>query len=371
MGLDTYDVAIIGAGPAGACAAIMLAQQERSVALIERDTYPRKTRLFGWLNVRATDLLTKMGVATKGLLTERIKEVVFHNADFSKRVKPNLTESPGYLVDLGVLDNALVARAVDCGVTLLNGCEAVDVDLAESSATVRLRDGRDVKSRLLLLALGGGSTLAERAGFPRLAREQAAWSAVVEESLKGASGNVPRVGIVLGLGNAESFGLYCVSKSRISVAVNWNRERGTTVTALEHLCRSGFDHDAIPIDLSRKAAQGKAIRSPTSIALDLESHVGKHTLLIGDAGGFVSALSNEGVFPAMWSAQIAAEITRTALDSVHSQDALMKFDSEWRIQMADYLRPPNTDNQFLLPLIFSNQPMADRMAAAFFWGENI
>ena len=49
----------------------------------------------------------------------------------------------------------------------------------------------------------------------------------------------------------------------------------------------------------------------------------------------------------------------------------MAFDSLWRIQMADYLRSPHTDVQFLLPLIFTNQPMADRMGAAFFFGENI
>jgi hypothetical protein len=49
----------------------------------------------------------------------------------------------------------------------------------------------------------------------------------------------------------------------------------------------------------------------------------------------------------------------------------MSFDSLWRMQMADHLRSPHTDIRFLLPLIFSNQPMADRMGAAFFFGENI
>jgi hypothetical protein len=39
--------------------------------------------------------------------------------------------------------------------------------------------------------------------------------------------------------------------------------------------------------------------------------------------------------------------------------------------MAEYLRRPNADAHFLLPLIFSNQQMADRMAAAFWRGENI
>ena len=73
----------------------------------------------------------------------------------------------------------------------------------------------------------------------------------------------------------------------------------------------------------------------------------------------------------MWSAQIAVDVLEKALRSVQSQDELMTFDSVWRMQMADYLRSPHTDIQFLLPLIFSNQPMANRMGAAFFLGENI
>jgi len=39
--------------------------------------------------------------------------------------------------------------------------------------------------------------------------------------------------------------------------------------------------------------------------------------------------------------------------------------------MAEHLRRPNTDTHFLLPLIFSNRQMADRMADAFWKGENI
>ena len=49
----------------------------------------------------------------------------------------------------------------------------------------------------------------------------------------------------------------------------------------------------------------------------------------------------------------------------------MTFDTRWRLEMADYLRQPNTDMEFLIPLVFSNQPIADRMAAAFFLGDNI
>ncbi len=372
MSADQYDVAVVGAGPAGACAAIMLAQQERSVVLIDRDTYPRATGVLVWLNARVGPLLSQLGVNAKPLLSERIKDVRFYNPDFTKSASPQFEEPPGYLVDRMALDNALVDGAVASGVTLMAGCEASGVDLKESSAIVKLGDGRSVESKLLLIASGGCSTLAERAGFPRVAGAHVVWTAQVDASLKPAGGTAGnRVGVVLGLDKRGSFGLLCLSKNRVSVAMNWDSGQPVAIPAFINLCRTAFDSEALPIDLSAAAAAAKPTPSPASIALDLDSHVAKHTLLIGDAGGFVAALSNEGIYPAMWSAHIAAEIANTALTSVHSQDALMTFDSQWRIQMADYLRPPNTDNQFLLPLIFSNQPMADRMGAAFFSGENI
>ena len=198
------------------------------------------------------------------------------------------------------------------------------------------------------------------------------WVVHVEAEMpKAKAPKTPHVSVVLGLDGASSFGLVCVSKKRVSVDVNWIGQPEATVGALVNLCKAGVAHDVLPADLTELAVKAKPHRSPASAALDMDSHVRKHTLLIGDAGGFVSAVSNEGIYPAMWSARIAADVLDTALASKHSQDELMAFDSAWRVKMADYLRSPHTDVRFLLPLVFSNQPMADRMAAAFFFGENI
>ena len=62
---------------------------------------------------------------------------------------------------------------------------------------------------------------------------------------------------------------------------------------------------------------------------------------------------------------VAAEIIHRALDRPHPQDELREFDTKWRTTMADYLRPPNADLQFLLPLVFANKQMAERLAGAF------
>ena len=197
------------------------------------------------------------------------------------------------------------------------------------------------------------------------------WTAQVDGHLESPIDGEPRVVIVLGMDKLGSFGVCCQSDQRISVSINWLGEQGDAITSLIALCKQAFQHEVLPVDLAAQATRAELVRSPASLALDLDTHVGKHALVFGDAGGFVSAASNEGIFPAMWSAQIASEVLVAALSSPQSQDELMGFDAAWRMKMADYLRSPNTDHQFLLPLIFSNQPMADRMGAAFFSGENI
>jgi flavin-dependent dehydrogenase len=111
--------------------------------------------------------------------------------------------------------------------------------------------------------------------------------------------------------------------------------------------------------------------APARLALEIDSHVEKRSLRIGDAGGFVAAASREGIYPAMWSAQLAVDVLARAAGGRHPQDALRQFSAAWRTTMAQYLRSPNTDIHLLLPLVFSNQQMADRMAGAFWRGENI
>ena len=63
----------------------------------------------------------------------------------------------------------------------------------------------------------------------------------------------------------------------------------------------------------------------------------QHLLLIGDAGGFTSETSGEGIYPALWSARLAAECVIGALASRHPQDQLRHFSSLWRSSMAEYL----------------------------------
>ena len=372
MTSETFDVAVVGAGPAGATMAIILAKQGRRVALLDGAEFPREASSLAWLNIQVAPLLAEIGIRAKSTFIRPFRQVTFFDSEFSKSTQPAFDEDVGYLVDPVAFANSLVAAASESGVSLVAGSAVAETWLKEDSVVLELENGEQVESRLLVLASGRGSDLLDRAGFTREGRDSVIWTAQVEAALKsGAVGAAPQVSIIFGLDKTGSFGVCCLTEDWMSVSINWLGEREEAIPELAHLSNEAFIHQVVPLDLSGEARSVPLVRSPGGVALDMDTHVGKHTLVIGDAGGFVSAASNEGIYPAMWSAQIAAEVIGAALQSPHSQDELMAFDSKWRMKMADYLRRPNTDSQFLIPLIFSNQPMADRMGAAFFSGENI
>ncbi len=366
-----FDVAVVGAGPAGAMLAHCLAKKDHRVLLLEREAFPRSVTCSGWVSSKVATMLGEVEIAPGKVLSEPFTDVTIYSGDLAKRAVPEFADAPGFLVDRASFDKMLVDAAVAAGATFAAESPVEDIKLNESSVKLSIDGGATFESRLLMLAAGRSSPLPSLVGFPP-SPGAAVWVAHVEtKTPKAKAPKAPRVSIVLGLDGASSFALICVSKKQVSIDVNWIGAPEAAVGALVNLCKAGAANDVLPVDLTELAVKAKPQRSPASAALDMDSHVRKHTLLIGDAGGFVSAVSNEGIYPAMWSARIAAEVLDTALASKHSQDELMAFDSAWRVKMADYLRSPHTDVRVLLPLVVSNQPMADRMAAAFFFGENI
>jgi len=364
-----FDVLIAGAGPAGATAAILLAQRGRRVALVDRARFPRAAFCSGWISPKVAPLLKQICLG-ETLLTNPILEVTFYRADFTKSAKPQSKDPFGFLIDRSKFDDSLVKKAVACGAELFVESSVENCVLKEAEVTLQLADDRKLDGRLLIVAAGRNTPLLEKVGLDR--SDSGLWTVQVEAQSSGkAASKSPRVAVVLGVSTDGSFGLFCTVGHRVSAGLQWYGVRDRARPTLASLCRLAHANGVLPLDLSDQAAEAPLVRSPAAAALDMESHVGKHSLVIGDAGGFVSAASNEGIYPAMWSARIAAEVIDKALSAPRSQDELISFDSAWRMEMADHLRAPHSDIQFLLPLIFTNQPMADRMAAAFFRGENI
>lgn len=120
-------------------------------------------------------------------------------------------------------------------------------------------------------------------------------------------------------------------------------------------------------DVPLSAAQ--SIDLPLAGALTQEG-VANRTLLVGPAGGFYSACT-EDLYPNCWSAVYAADAVKKALKETHLQDALQPYRHKWRTTLGDYLRGPQQNLRFLLPLVYRNQVMTTRLTESILLGKSV
>lgn len=119
---------------------------------------------------------------------------------------------------------------------------------------------------------------------------------------------------------------------------------------------------------------GVNIESAESIDLPLagalaHEGVANRTLLVGPAGGFYSACS-EDIYPNCWSAIYAADAVRKAIKERHLQDALQPYRHRWRTTLGNYLRPQQ-NLRFLLPMVYKNEKMSARLTESILMGKGV
>jgi flavin-dependent dehydrogenase len=86
------------------------------------------------------------------------------------------------------------------------------------------------------------------------------------------------------------------------------------------------ENKQIPEELEHVPLKGGALP-----IFPLEKTYGNRTILIGDAGGFINPLSGEGIYYAMASGEIAAQVIAEALEKGKTDEKfLSKFQARWK-----------------------------------------
>ena len=98
--------------------------------------------------------------------------------------------------------------------------------------------------------------------------------------------------------------------------------------------------------------------------------IANRTLLFGPAGGFYTACL-EDLYPNCWSAVFAVEAVREAIKEPHLQDALQPYRQKWGTTLGEYLRGPQQNLRFLLPLVYRNPTMTRLMAESILQGKPV
>ena len=360
---ERNDILVIGGGPAGAAAAAFAARGGARAALLEQTETPGASQSGGWIGPKGVALCEELGIKPASAI--EFSQVILRSWDFKKHSIVNDAELGGWIVPRGDLDRALLDAARRAGATVKLGAAAQRLRLGEDCAAVSLADGSSETAEIVILADGLDSALALQAGLPAAGR-LAQLPETVSQEFEAAAGEVA-LEFAIGAGRSAQLATLTRAHGRTRVTLSAHAVDVAVSVQFERMLEAARGAGVI-----RGAALAPAQRQRigAGAALDLETHVAKRTLLAGDAGGFVSAFGNEGVYPAMLSGRIAAETALAALKARPLQDALPAYGDAWRMRLAEYLRLPNTDLAMLMPLVFGNAQMSKRVARALLLGQH-
>ena len=335
-----YDVVIGGAGPAGSTAAYYLARQGQKVALIDRQSFPRNKPCGGGLCVHITDFdhivsnWDRYLEATcyRGLVYgQKLENVV----DYPRR------EPFFYNIRRQVFDNALVNFATDAGAELFDSKAATGFQVTSQGVTTTLRDGTELKSRAIIGAGGTFDMVAQRIreieGFPMWGDKDLATALVAEievgEEYMDETYGPERASMAhVKFDGVPGYGWVFSKRSMVNIGIGSDRRTIKRMGVNVHdyftryvkvLQKQGY----YPRDAKIPRAKGSNIPVGTGI----KCSVGDRMLVAGDAGGFVSPLSGEGIYYAIDSGRLAAQALEPLLESDRlGRSELMAYHNAWR-----------------------------------------
>ena len=147
---SVFDAVIVGAGPAGSSAAILLAQAGWSVALVEKQRFPRRKVCGECIAASNLPLLDALGIGPvfDSVAGKELRKVALMRGD--RTIIADLPESPnkkfrwGRALGRETLDTLLLERARAAGVLMLQPCsvQAIEGEVGNWHCAVRTISSR-------------------------------------------------------------------------------------------------------------------------------------------------------------------------------------------------------------------------------------
>ena len=338
MGID---VVVVGAGPAGAIAALVLARAGARVTMLERAAFPRDKLCGDTINPGALAILRRLGLedVTSGGLP--VDGMIVTGEGGVRVVGPYDGGRRGVAITRRVLDERLAAAAVAAGATLhervlvqgpLMTADGRDVAGVEVLLPSRRRER--YTARVTIAADGRASRVARALHLTHTPGRPRRWA--VGGLFEGVTGLSPfgemhiRGGRYIGVAPLPS------GQTNACVVTD-DRDLLRTPDLLLNTLRA--DPDTAPRFAGARMVSPAAVLGP--LALDATSAGVPGLLLAGDAAGFVDPMTGDGLRFAFRGGELAAEEALRALASGW-QNAHMRlerarrreFAAKWRFNRA-------------------------------------
>jgi len=336
------DVLIVGGGPAGCIAGILLAREGIQASILEKNPPGHRKICGDLLGSRSLQFLDGLNIGwttkqAEGLPIEGIQ--VFDEKGLKSvaylEKKPG-KDPVGITLRRDLLDRYLQEQAEASGCNLLHGVKFREFVGREKNALLcrASADGADhlFRAKLVLGADGVQSATARAAGLFERRPE------VMLLAVRGYYRNVERLRNTIELYpllNLQPGYAWIIPLTRdlanIGLGVRADVCRRDRVRLQKELVRFISEHPDLAPRMEKARPEGPVQGWPLTAYGSVQRLSGPHMLFLGDAGGFIDPLSGEGVFGAMQSAWIAVDVVREALhQGAFTADFLATYDERCR-----------------------------------------
>ena len=343
------DVVVVGAGPAGSAAAILLAERGWSVTLLDKAAFPRPKICGEYLSPEAARVMDRLGVL------KAVDAAGAQPLSGMRIIAPDGTVLDGTYPTSGpwrgYRDHALAIRREVFDRILLERARALPVDVRERHRVTGLlvegglvrgvkaesADGAPVelRSRLVVGADGRASVVAHALGLVRPHRLQ---RLALIQHVSGIEGLGDRGEIYVDPPDYSILNPVAPGIVNLSLVVPLAHAKpfsSRLETFMEARLRQ-LRH--VPARLAGMKAEGPVMAMGPLAYRVGEPRVGG-VLLAGDAAGFYDPFTGEGLYTALRSAELLAEVAHPALSTGDvSADALAPYARAKRAAFADKAR---------------------------------
>ncbi len=307
--MERFDVAVVGAGPAGAAAAITAAELGASVVCLDKAVFPRDKTCGDGLTANALRLLERLGVSYDAITPMPVHDTVIVSPSGRRAVLPMGRDGlHGAVVPRRELDAALVAVARRRGVDVREGCDVEKVVVHDDHVQVD-----DIEARYVIAADGHWSPV-RRALEPDAPRDLGEWHAV-RQYFEGVADQ--RLWVLFERDLLPGYAwVFPLPGGRANVGYGVLRSDGRSGRALKELWPDLLSRPVLRDVLGSHAQPCEQVHAwpiPTRYSPARLMH-GTRVFFAGDAAGVVDPMTGEGIAQAIETGMLAAESIATGAD---------------------------------------------------------
>ena len=321
-----YDVLISGAGPAGSRCAEIIAEAGYKVALIERDVGFRKP----CGGAVSGSIMSKYYPQLKKLNPHKFSGVIMFSADYHEieySWEQLITDT--IIIDRLEFDNFIRNIAVEKGAELYDKNISFDFVLKDQKKIgIKTKTPSGIKEylgKIIIIADGMSSKLAVKSGM----RER--WKVenlgLAKCAILEGENNLDKRRMYIYFRAYKGYGwIFPMSQNRYNIGCGTFNEDNLKYN-LNQIFEDFLSNPNIKQYFPKSSYKKIWVGSyPLSGIGVLEKSLSKdNIMIIGDAAGFVSPISGEGIHPSIVSGQIAAEAAIQALQTDDISNRTLKY----------------------------------------------